>query len=321
MSESTNTLAGLLLLNDANATAAEATDILNDAPVLRALFAQPASQGGTLHKFNRYLTAPGAGFRLIGEGITNAAGTFEQVSVTCALLDATCTRDMGDANAYRKGAVAFMDKEGMASMRAAFFAVERAIFQASLNKQFAGFPGNAFYDQITADTQVIDAGGSGGSSVYLMRTGEDAVSLIAGNEGRITMSTEDAVVQAHDATNRPYAAYMRAIMGWFGLQIGSKYDAVRIVNLDATTGHTLTDAMIYAAIAKFPATKQPNLIVMNPIKRAELQASRTAVNATGAPAPLPTEVNGIQIVVTDAIPVNEAAINTTTTTTTTSTQA
>jgi hypothetical protein len=135
------------------------------------------------------------------------------------------------------------------------------------------------------------------------------------------MATEDSVVQARDASNRPFAAYMRAIMGWFGLQIGSKYDAVRIVNLDGTTGHKLTDTMIAQAIAKFPATKQPNLIALSKTSLFELQASRTAVNPTGAPAPFPTEAFGIPIVKTDAIPEDEAFINTTTTTTTTSTQA
>jgi hypothetical protein len=53
----------------------------------------------------------------------------------------------------------------------------------------------------------------------------------------------------------------------------------------------------------------------------ELQSSRTATNPTGAPAPFPTEAFGIPIVVTDSIPEDEAALNTTSTTTTTSTQA
>jgi hypothetical protein len=53
----------------------------------------------------------------------------------------------------------------------------------------------------------------------------------------------------------------------------------------------------------------------------ELQASRTATNPTGAPAPFPTEAFGVPIIVTDSIPEDEAALNTTTTTTTTSTQA
>lgn len=56
----TNDLAGLILLNNANASQAEASNILNDAPVIRRMFAQKASQSGTQHVFNRMLTAPGA---------------------------------------------------------------------------------------------------------------------------------------------------------------------------------------------------------------------------------------------------------------------
>lgn len=317
----TNDLAGLILLNNANATAAEASAILNDAPVIRRLYAQKASQGGTQHVFNRMLTAPGAGFRLVNEGITNAAGTFEQITLACALLDASFSRDKAIALGYRAGATAYMDKEAMASMRQAFFQAECAVFRASINKQFPGLPSNAYFDQITADSQVVDAGGSGGKSVWLLRTAEDGVSLVAGNDGNIDMATEDATIQALDSSSRPYTALHRSIMAWLGLQVGSKYDGARIVNLDGTTGHVLTDDMLALAIAKFPAARQPNLICMSRTSLAELRDSRTAVNPTGAPAPFPTEAFGIAIQVTDAIPEDEAAINTTTTTTTTSTQA
>ena len=43
----TNTLAGMLLLNDKNMADIYPTNVLDDAPVVRAMFAQPASKGGT----------------------------------------------------------------------------------------------------------------------------------------------------------------------------------------------------------------------------------------------------------------------------------
>lgn len=317
----TNDLAGLLLLNDANVSPEEATAILNKAPVLRRLFAQSASQGGTRHTFKRKLTAPGVGFRLVNEGITNSAGTFEMVTQDLALLDASFDRDKAIAMAYRKGIQAYMDEEGMDSLMEAFFAAECAIFRANLNKQFTGLPGNPYFDQITADSQVINAGGSGGRSVWLLRSAKNGISVVAGNDGRIDMATSDVETRLQDASNRTYSALSRTIMGWFGLQVGRKYDAARIVNIDGTTGHTLTDALIAQAIAKFPADEGPNMIALSRTSLFELQSSRTATNPTGAPAPFPTEAFGIPIVPTEAIPENEAAINTTTTTTTTSTQA
>lgn len=317
----TNDLAGLILLNNANASEAEISNILNQAPVIRRLFAQPASQGGTQHVFNRMLTEPGAGFRLVNEGITNAGGTFEQVTLACALLDASFSRDKAIALGYRKGPQAYMDKEGMASLAAAFFGIEKAIFRANLNKQFTGLPGNAYFDAITVDSQVVDAGGNGGRSVWLLRSAENGVSLIAGNEGNVSMDTEDATVVAYDASDRPFTALHRSILGYFGLQVGSQYDAARIANIDGTTSHKLTDKLIAQALSKFKAGMMPTLIALSRTSLFELQDSRTAVNPTGAPAPIPTEAFGIPIEVTDAIPEDEAALNTTTTTTTTSTQA
>lgn len=321
MSESTNTLAGLLALNDRGLSVIEASDVLNSAPVIRALFAQPASEGGLRHKFERELTEPGVGFRLPNEGITNAAGTFEIVTQDCALLDGSFSRDKAIALAYRKGPVAYMDKESMKSLRASFFKVECAMFRSNINKQFTGLPGSSFYDQITADAQVVNAGGSGGRSVWLIRSAEDGVSIVAGNDGRIDMAAEDATVVLRDSSNREYTGLHRSLLGYFLLQVASKYDAARIVNLDGTSGHTLTDAMVAAAAIKAKADKPFTMIAMSRTSVLELQQSRTATNPTGAPAPWPTESMGIPIVMTDAIPENEAAINTTTTTTTTSTQA
>jgi len=321
MADNTNTMAGLLALNDRNLSGVEASDILNQAPVVAALFAQPASQGGTTHKFQRDATEPGVGFRLVNEGITNGTGTFDIVTLTCALLDGSLTRDKAVAIAYKDGPQVYMDKEGKKSLRAAFFALEKALFQSGQNKQFTSLAGNVFFDQITVDAQVVNAGGSGGRSVWLLRSAEDGVSMIAGNEGRIDMAVEDATVLARDASNRSYTALHRSLLGWFNVQVGSKYDGVRIVNLDGTTSHTLTDAMIAQAVVKAKVGMPYNLIVMSRTSLYELWASRTATNPTGKEAAIPAEAFGIPIIVTDGLSEAEAAINTTTTTTTTSTQA
>jgi hypothetical protein len=214
-----------------------------------------------------------------------------------------------------------MDDEAMESLAEAFAQAERSIFRSNINKQFTGLPGNAYFDAITVDAQVINAGGNGGKSVWLLRSAANGISVIAGNEGRVDMATEDATVVAYDSSDRPYTALHRSIMGWFGLQVATQYDAARIANLDATTNHTLTDILIAQAISKFRASSPPTHIVMGRTSLYELQASRTATNPTGAPAPFPTEAFGIPIIVTDSLPEDEAALNTTTTTTTTSTQA
>jgi len=320
----TNDLAGLLLLNDANVSAEDISAILNEAPVLRALHAQVASQGGTRHQFKRKTVAPGVGFRLVNEGITNANGEFSIVSMDCALLDGSFSRDKAIALGYKGGVTAYMDMEAMDSLMEAFAQAERAIFRANINKQFTGLPGNAYFDAITVDSQVVNAGGGANSrSVWLLRSAANGISVIAGNEGRIDMATEDATVVLEDSGTgtRRYTALHRSIMAWLGLQVATQYDAARIANIDGTTGHKLTDTLIAEALMKFKAGKPPTMICMSRTSLYELQASRTATNPTGAPAPFPSEAFGIPIIVTDSIPEDEAALNTTTTTTTTSTQA
>lgn len=325
MSESTNTLAGLLALNDRNLSPAEASAVLNKARVLAKLFAQPASQGGTTHKFQRDLTAPGVGFRLVNEGITNAAGTFEIVTQELALLDGTVRRDKAVALGFAKGATAYMDREATRSLAEALFNLEKAIFQAGANKQFTGLPGNAYFDQITADAQVVNAGGNGGRSVWLLRSAEDGISFVMGQNGKLDVGV-DQESETRDASNRPYTSIFRSILGWAGLQVGCQYDAARIVNLDGTTGHTLTDTLIAQAAIKAKTGSPFNMIAMSKTSFYELWASRTATNPTGKEAEWPVSImmpdgTPAPIIVSDAIPENEAAINTTTTTTTTSTQA
>jgi hypothetical protein len=317
MAENTNTMAGILALNDRNLSPEEASAILNRAPVLAQLFAQRASPGGTTHKFQRKLTAPGVGFRLVNEGITNATGTFEVVTQTLALLDATVRRDKGVVLAFDGG---YMDRESTESLAEALFKMECAIFRANINKQFTGLPGSEYFDQITVDSQVVNAGGSGGKSVWMLRSAANGISAILGQDGKINVG-EDTEVQATDSSSRAYSAIQRSILGWCGLQVGCQYDAARIVNLDGTSGKTLTDSLLMQAWVKGKVGAGFNMIAMSRTSLYELWASRTAVNPTGAEANVPTSWQGIPIIVTDAIPENEATINMTTTTTTTSTQA
>ena len=99
----TNTLAGMLLLNDQNMADIYPNGVLDDAPVIARAIAVPASQGGTLHKYLRRHTAATVGFRELNTGVTNVAEVFEDVSCVCKILDASFTRDVMLADAFRGG--------------------------------------------------------------------------------------------------------------------------------------------------------------------------------------------------------------------------
>jgi len=323
----TNTLAGLLVLNDQSLAAIYPNQVLDNAPVVQAAVAVPAS-AGTQHKFVKQTYAATAGFRLINTGVTNLASRFEDVTLNCAFLDASFTRDVALASGFisKIGMGPYMEHETGKAIRAGMYGIEQAIFNgSSVGNQvhkFIGLPQMEEYGDTDYGTQVVNAGGSGGKSVYIIRWAEDGVALVAGNDGRIDMIWNDdapTIVQVVDAggTN-VYSAYRVTLGMWMSLQVGSLYDVVRICNLDGTSDDLLTDDLLSDALSLFPAGHTPNMIVMNRTARKELQQSRTATNPTGAPAPFPMEAFGVPIVTTEALSITESTVNATTTTTSTS---
>jgi hypothetical protein len=320
MAENTNTLAGLVQMNDLNLADIMVSDLLQDAPVVAALAAVPASQGGTVHKYLKETTASGAAFRDVNTGLANAAPAEELVTVTLKYLDGSFHRDVAVADGFKDGRAAYMERETMKSLRALFAGLEKQLLQGTSADAngFDGTPQHAFTDYVE-DDMVVDAGGSGGRSVWLVRTSIDDLAVVAGNDGQIRFDYDpEQLVRiiTNTGTGAGYSALLATLGGWFGLQVGSRYSLGRIVNLDGTSDDLLTDDLISDAISKFPASRQPNAIVMDRTSLKELQQSRTATTPTGAPAPFPAESFGVPIIVTDHLDSSEAAFTTSTTTTT-----
>ena len=317
MAESYNTLAGLVQFNDKNLADLEVTDLLQDAPLLQVLHAQPASNG-TLHKYLKLTTASSAAFRAANTGVTKTASADTLVTDTLAILDGSFKTDVALADAYKVGRSAWLQMELVRTMKQIFAYAEKQVFYGTGNDAtgFAGLLDDAQLDAL-ADTMVVTAGGSNAStqtSCYLLRSGRDDVSFIMGNEGVIVVEDEPTIIQATvnstalDAAQFYPALYV-PVTGYSGFQIGGAYSAARICNIECnvlTSTSAFTDDHIYAALSKFPAGRQPNMVVMNRNALRMLRQSRTSVNATGAPAPRPTEVEGIPIIVTDQITSTES---------------
>jgi hypothetical protein len=313
-----DTLAGLLKLNDLNNADINVTDLLQAAPVINAMAAVPASQGGTQHLYMKETGATGAAFRDVNEGILNAASQDEQVTVSLKYFDGSFTRDVALADAYKGGRAAYMEKEVMRSIRNMFAGLEKNLLQGTggvTGTGFTGFPDNTLVDGLS-DTMVVNATGNGGQSVWFVKTAEDAVAMIAGNDGRIDFNYDpekltyiQTVASATPANQRGYMALAASLSGYFGVQYGNIYGLGRICNLDGADNKTLTDGMIADMLAKFPVSSFPNVCIMSRSALAQLQKSRTAVNATGAEAPFPTEVFGVPIIVSDHVKLDETAIS------------
>lgn len=309
------TLADLVKINDLNLADLEITDLLDDAPLLKML-AAAVSSNGTEHKYLKETGAPVVGFRAAYAGRENKASADTLVTITLKILAASFSVDKAIADKYRKGAQAHIAREARRHLKAAFSMAEKQIIYG-VGSDAGGFVGLADAATLNAlaDTMVQNAAGTTAdtaSSVYLIRTTPDGTdcTLIGNGKGDgvdIEMG-DTVVVKEADGDGKFYPAYYTPIEGWLGLQIGSAYSVGRIVNLTEDSGKGLTDAQIYNALAKFPASRQPNLIVMNRRSLKQLRTSRTATNATGAPAPRPTEVDGIPIVCTDSILSTEALV-------------
>ena len=320
MAESYNTLAGLVQFNDKNLADLNISDLLDQAPLLRIMHAQPASQE-TLHKYLKQTTASSASFREPLAGATKTASADTLVTVTLKLIDGTFSTDVALANGYKGGRDAWLQLELARTMKQLMFTLERqAIYGTkqqtgggylSASGGFTGLANSTALDG-TADDMVIAAGTAGSTadsqtSVWLIRHGMDDVSFILGNNGNFVVEEEPTIIEKvvnPGTDNTTYPAFYVPVTGWGGLQLGGAYSAARICNVQTK----LTDDDIYNALSLFPASKQPNAIVMNRASLKLLRESRTATNPTGNPAPRPTEVDGIPIVVTDAVRSDEPVI-------------
>lgn len=303
------TLAQVLTIGDSNLAPYEASNLVQGAPLLGALFAQPASDG-TTHKWLRETAAPTVGFRVANAGLDTAPGTYALQTQNLKILSANSYVDKAVADSAKKGPASIIGKYAMSYLRQALTVAERQLIYGTGNDSdgFTGLAEATGYT-LTSGSMVYNAGGdtvNSCSSVWIFDTNESAVSLILGNDGRINIG--DTIVQSmDDGSGAQMPVYYTPQEGWLGLQIGSTKDMARICNLDFD--HTLTDDMLYEALALFGAYRQgPKLIVMNMNSAKELRGSRTATTPTGAAAPWVRSFEDHTIVITDAITNTEAVV-------------
>jgi hypothetical protein len=304
MADTLPTLESLIKINTVGALDLGISDLSNNAPLLKVLYAQTATHG-TQHKYIKLTTAPSVGFREINQGLNRTPANEDIVSVDLKYMDADVLVDIASAGGYIKGEEAYIARYVKYHLQAALFKAEQQI----INGGAAEFDG--FAEIVThGNTMAINATGSTsstGSSVYLLRTGEEAVSALVGNSGDFKVG-ETSTIQA-TASGKTFAAYLTPVGGYLGLQAGSVYDIARIYNLTAQENKGLNDARIFEAVNAFKPGLPPDTIVMGRRSYEQLRKSRTATNGTGEAAPLPSTVAGMKIVVTDAITATEAILS------------
>ena len=247
---------------------------------------------------------PTVGFRNANEGAAATKGTYENRLVETYIFNPRWTCDKAVADASEDGAAGYIAMEASAIMEAAFQWLGAQFFYGTSNDS-KGFPG--LLAAVDTTNMVYDATGSTsntGSSVWAVKFGPKDVAWVYGLNGQLSLS-DPSEAPYYDGTNY-FTAYWQELLAYPGLQVGNTRCIGQIKNLTEQTNKMLTDAMVYELLAKFPVGGPPDVLFMNRRSLKQLRASRTATNATGVPAPLPTEVGGIPIAVTDSILSTEA---------------
>lgn len=320
MAEAYNTLNGLIQFNNKNLADIKVSDILNQAPLLAKMFAKAASNG-TEHKYLKQTVDSIGAFRAALAGATGTPSQDELVTITLKILDGTFDTDVALADAFKGGRDAWLQLELVRKMSGLMFQLEKQVVYGTATRTggtalasasgFLGLANSTDLDK-TGDDMVVAAATAGSAadsqtSVWMIRTADDGVAVVLGNDGNIVVEDEPTIIQKvvnPGTDNTTYPALYVPVTGYSGLQLGSKYDAARICNIQTA----LTDDDIYEGLSLFKAGMPPNLIAMSRKAMKLLRQSRTATNATGAAAPFVTEIEGIPVVVTDAISDTEPVI-------------
>lgn len=196
-----------------------------------------------------------------------------------------------------------MARQGAAHLRAAWARIAKCFYYGR-NATFGdvkAFPG--LLDGYDATNRMVDAAGTTDSvcsSAWLVKFGPEELQWVWGNNVQMELSEID-IRNTNDADSKQFSAHHQEMVALPGLQFKSQHHAVRIKKLTTDSGKGLTDALVAQAISKFPANVFPDVMFMSRRSLFQLQTSRTATNATGAPAPIPVESHGVPIAVTDAI--------------------
>lgn len=286
------------------------SDVLDDTPLIGALHA--ASARGSTYTYTKKTANPVTGFRSANDGLENTDSTTAKTTLSLQIVDGSFHIDKQVAEAREDGWAVEVAEEADAHLKSMMAVVEKQIIYGTVHGASAGFSG--FADQANlnqlADAETYNVGGttsSTASSVWLVKSGPLDCSVIWGQMGVIDLG-ETIVSERAGSSTGFFPTYYTPMGGWCGLKIGNIRSVVRIVNVTEDSGKTLTDDHLSEAMALGPANGGYDFILMGKRSRKQLQQSRTATNATGAPAPIPVEAFGMPIVTSDQVIVTETLI-------------
>jgi hypothetical protein len=243
---------------------------------------------------------PTVGFRNANEGSAAVKGTYENRLVETYIMNPRWECDKAVADAYEDGANAYIAMEAETILNASMIGLGGQFYYGKADDGSKGFPGLL---ASISSAYTIDAGGTTEdtcSSLWAVRFGVKDVTWVWGQDGNLGLS-DVSLARLTDGSGNPFTGYVQEILARPGLQVGNARCIGRIKKLTADSGKGLTDALIGSLLATFPVGLPPTHLFASRRSIEQLRKSRTATNATGQEAPIPTEVFGIPLLPTDAI--------------------
>lgn len=242
---------------------------------------------------------PTTGFRKLGEGIAASKGRYETREFKCFLFSGRAEAEKAAGAADSGGINAVEARAVNGTMLSAMLELGSQIFYGVANEA-SGFPGLKAFTAFGGAYTLNATGTTDGtaSSIYGVKFGDDYARLI--NAKGDPFKLGDFRDQDILGTNGlPVPGRVADLEGWIGMQLAHKACVVRICNLTAQTGKGLTDKLGGAALDLLPTGIKPDVWFMSKRSRTQLRDSRSTPE-TIHPA-MPTELEGIPIIVTDSI--------------------
>ena len=254
---------------------------------------------GTSFKTLHRTALPSTQFRNANEGVETTKSSYINKLVECFYLDGKMEIDVAVAQADDQGEEHAKTIEADGHAQAALQHIGKQVWYGVSNDA-KGFPGA---QALVDSAYVLDAGGttaSTGSSVYGVRVGEKHGNMIFGRN--TVLSLGEWTRQRITRSSKELTAYLNSLEGWLGFQWANKDSVCRLKDATADSGKTVTDALLAQLLSQLKWV--PDYWFMTRRSRYQIQAARAAGSNTsgnsGQPfGPLPTESNGIPIIVTD----------------------
>lgn len=295
------TMLDLAKINGSDAAVGLIEENLNLSPEAERFPARTIA--GTSYKTLARTALPTTQFRNVNEGVEPTKSTYQNKLVECFYLDGQMELDVAAAQADEQGEDHAKSIEADGHAQAAMQKIGTQVWYGTGSPGDAkGFPGAV---SVVDSSYVLDAGGTTattGSSVYGVRFGTKFATMIFGRN--TVLSVGEWRKQTITRSSKEMTAWKNSLEGWLGVQWVNKDALCRLKDATADSGKTVTDAILAQLLSQLKWV--PDVWFMSRRSRYQIQVARAAGSNTsgnsGMPfAALPSESNGIPIVVTDSI--------------------